>query len=74
MTGTDWHPSTLDEEIISTKVFWEALKDTLIDIEDAAILDAYKLPELVYQVFITQHYSSCLFDIRPVWRTIYYCQ
>jgi hypothetical protein len=31
----------------------KALKDTLIDIEDAAILKDSKLPELVYQVFIT---------------------
>ncbi|MFY7827976.1 MAG: ATP-binding protein [Flectobacillus sp.] len=51
--GADWHPFYIRRGNNINESLLKALKDTLIDIEDAAILDAYKLPELVYQVFIT---------------------
>lgn len=51
--GADWHPFYIRRGNNINKSLLKALKDTLIDVEDSAILDAYTLPELVYQVFIT---------------------
>jgi AAA+ ATPase superfamily predicted ATPase len=51
--GADWHPFYIRRGNNINESLLKALKDTLIDIEDAAILKDSKLPELVYQVFIT---------------------